>query len=73
MLDDSFEDFIGSEDVFYCAYVNDKVWNGAKIIEEEKFLEIYMYSDENANVDGTIPGKMIAMFRGNQWKYARAL
>lgn len=70
---DSVEDFIGTKSIFYKAYVNDTVWSGDKVIEEEKYLEIYKYDQNKPNDDGTLPGKRVAMFRGNQWKYARAI
>lgn len=70
---DSIEDFVGTKTVFYTAFVNDAVWTGDRVIEEEKYLEIYRYDLNNSNDDGNLPGKCFAMFRGNQWKYARAI
>ena len=67
------EDFVGDDDIFYMAFVNNTVWSGEKVIPEERYLVVYRYDDEDADEDGNIEGKVVAMFPAKAYSYARTV
>ena len=71
--DGKFEDFIGDKRFYYKAYVNEGVWTGDKLYEEERFLIIYRYDTKTVNSNGNLAQISMAQFRGNRWTFARAL
>jgi len=71
--DESCEDFTGDNRFFYCAYVNESVWNGSKIVEEERYLYVFRYDTKNTDANGNYVKSTMAMFPAKAYLYARVI
>jgi len=71
---ESYEDFTGDARFFYCAFVNETVWNGPKgITEEERWLSIDRYDTKSKDSNGNLSRTTTAMFPAKAYLYVRTL
>lgn len=71
--DDEHEDFIGNSRYFYVAWMNNEVWTGPRIVEEERWLKIIQYDNEYEDSNGKTFSIVVAIFRGETWRYCRVV
>jgi hypothetical protein len=68
------EDFTGDDRIFYCAFVNEAVWNGpTKITEEERYLYVICYDTQQFDSDKNFVSNKAAMFPAKAYSYVRIL
>ncbi|MFM8842014.1 MAG: hypothetical protein ACKOFU_04785 [Actinomycetota bacterium] len=71
--DESYEDFTGDNRFFFCAFVNESVWSGNKMVEEERYLYIYRYDTQHTDSDGHYLKNTMAMFPAESYLYVRTV
>jgi hypothetical protein len=70
---EALEDFLNKGNKFFEAWVNDLVWTGDRVFEEEKYLEIFEYDETKADDKNNLIKRVAARFPAGTWFGVREL
>jgi hypothetical protein len=70
---DQKEDFLNTWSKYYSAWVNNQVWTGPRVIEEERYLEIHEYDESKIDSNNKINSRVLAVFPVGTWLGVREL